>query len=74
MNTKVISINTHTDQEEAALTIQKYGFTAMPVVDNENRMVGIITVDDVETSFRKRQQRILRRWQLFCHQINHITR
>ena len=47
MNTKVISINTHTDQEEAALTIQKYGFTAMPVVDNENRMVGIITVDDV---------------------------
>jgi len=47
MNTKVISINTQTDQEEAALTIQKYGFTAMPVVDNENRMVGIITVDDV---------------------------
>ena len=47
MNTKVISINTLTDQEEAALTIQKYGFTAMPVVDNENRMVGIITVDDV---------------------------
>ena len=33
MNTKVISINTHTDQEEAALTIQKYGFTAMPVDD-----------------------------------------
>ena len=47
MNTKVISINTQQDQEEAALTIQKYGFTAMPVVDNENRMVGIITVDDV---------------------------
>lgn len=47
MNTKVISINTLADQEEAALTIQKYGFTAMPVVDNENRMVGIITVDDV---------------------------
>lgn len=47
MNTKVISINTQMDQEEAALTIQKYGFTAMPVVDNENRMVGIITVDDV---------------------------
>lgn len=47
MNTKVISINTQMDQEEAALIIQKYGFTAMPVVDNENRMVGIITVDDV---------------------------
>ncbi len=47
MNTNVISINTMTDQEEAARTFQKYDFTAMPVVDNEDRMVGIITVDDV---------------------------
>ena len=43
----VISINTLTDQEEAARIFQKYDFTAMPVVDNENRMVGIITIDDV---------------------------
>ena len=47
MNTNVISINTMTDQEEAARIFQKYGFTAMPVVDNEARMVGIITIDDV---------------------------
>ncbi len=47
MNTNVISINTMTDQEEAARLFQKYGFTAMPVVDNESRMVGIITIDDV---------------------------
>ncbi len=47
MNTNVISINTMTDQEEAARMFQKYGFTAMPVVDNETRMVGIITIDDV---------------------------
>ena len=47
MNTNVISINTMTDQEEAARIFQKYGFTAMPVVDNESRMVGIITIDDV---------------------------
>ncbi|AOZ95180.1 magnesium transporter [Butyrivibrio hungatei DSM 14810] len=47
MNTNVISINTMTDQEEAARMFQKYGFTAMPVVDNESRMVGIITIDDV---------------------------
>lgn len=47
MNTNVISINTLTDQEEVARTFQKYGFTAMPVVDNETRMVGIITIDDV---------------------------
>ncbi|MEE3437084.1 MAG: magnesium transporter [Lachnospiraceae bacterium] len=47
MNDNVISINTLTDQEEAAQMFQKYDFTAMPVVDNENRMVGIITIDDV---------------------------
>ncbi len=47
MNTNVISINTMTDQEEAARMFQHYGFTAMPVVDNESRMVGIITIDDV---------------------------
>ena len=47
MNTNVISINTMTDQEEAARMFQKYGYIAMPVVDNESRMVGIITIDDV---------------------------
>ena len=47
MNENVISINTSTDQEEAAQMFQKYDFTAMPVVDNENRLVGIITIDDV---------------------------
>lgn len=47
MNTNVISIGTMEDQEAAAHKLQKYDFTAMPVVDNENRMVGIITIDDV---------------------------
>lgn len=47
MNTNIISINTMEDQEAAAHMLQKYDFTAMPVVDNENRMVGIITIDDV---------------------------
>lgn len=47
MNKNVISINTSTDQEEVAQAFQKYDFTAMPVVDNEGRMVGIITIDDV---------------------------
>ena len=47
MNENVISIGTLTDQEEAARMFQKYDFTTMPVVDNENRMVGIITIDDV---------------------------
>ncbi len=47
MHENVVSVHTHTDQEEVAHQFQKYGFTAMPVVDNENRLVGIITVDDI---------------------------
>lgn len=47
MHENVIYINTMMDQEEVARQFQKYDFTAMPVVDNENRLVGIITVDDV---------------------------
>lgn len=47
MNDNVISIGTLVDQEEVADMFQKYDFTAMPVVDQENRMVGIITIDDV---------------------------
>lgn len=47
MHENVVSVHTHADQEEVARQFQKYGFTAMPVVDNENRLVGIITVDDI---------------------------
>ena len=46
MITNLISVTTHTDQEEVAKMFSKYDFLAMPVVDNENRMVGIVTVDD----------------------------
>ena len=47
MNENVISTNTMTDQEEVAKMFQKYDLTTMPVVDNEGRLVGIITIDDV---------------------------
>ena len=47
MHEDVIFINTMMDQEEVARQFQKYDFTAMPVVDNEERLVGIITVDDI---------------------------
>ena len=47
MEENVISVTTLTDQEEVASQFKKYDFTAMPVVDNENRLVGIITVDDI---------------------------
>lgn len=46
METNVISINTLDDRETATLALSKYDFLAMPVVDMENRLVGIITVDD----------------------------
>ena len=46
METNLISVTTHTDQEEVARMFSKYDFLALPVVDLENRMVGIVTVDD----------------------------
>lgn len=46
MSTNVICVTTHTDQEEVARMFFKYNFLALPVVDRENRMVGIITFDD----------------------------
>ena len=46
MDENVISVNTMTDQEDAARTLSKYNFLALPVVDNEDRMVGIVTFDD----------------------------
>lgn len=47
MTENAITVHTLDDQEEVAKQFQKYDFAAMPVVDNENRLVGIITVDDV---------------------------
>ena len=46
LDTELISVTTHTDQEEVARIFSKYDFLALPVVDKENRMVGIVTVDD----------------------------
>ena len=46
MLTNLISVTTHTDQEEVARMLAKYDFLALPVVDTENRMVGIVTFDD----------------------------
>lgn len=47
MDTDVISVNTHEDQEDAAYLFKKYDYYVIPVVDNEKRLVGIITVDDI---------------------------
>ena len=47
MVTKVISARTDTDQEEVARSVDSYNILAIPVVDEENKLVGVITVDDV---------------------------
>ena len=46
MITNLISVNTSTDQEEVARMLSRYHFLALPVVDTEGRMVGIVTFDD----------------------------
>ena len=46
MEQNVISVSTATDQEEVAGMFAKYNFLAFPVVDNDDRLVGIVTVDD----------------------------
>lgn len=47
MNRSVISVTADTDQEEVARVVSKYDFLAIPVVDQENSLLGIITVDDI---------------------------
>ena len=46
METNVISVKTHEDKEDVAQMFSKYDLSALPVVDGENRLVGIITFDD----------------------------
>lgn len=47
MTRDVVFVHTDTDQEEVARTIQRYDILALPVVDSEERLVGVVTVDDV---------------------------
>ncbi len=47
MTRDVVFVHTSTDQEEVARTIQRYDILAVPVVDREDRIVGVVTVDDV---------------------------
>lgn len=47
MTTPVIAVHTHDDQEDVAQKFREYDLIAMPVIDNEQRIVGIITIDDI---------------------------
>lgn len=47
MHTDFVDVNVYDDQEEVSDAFMKYGFLAIPVVDNEGRLVGIVTIDDI---------------------------
>ena len=47
MTEKIVKVDVHDDQEEVAHAIARYDLTAVPVVDNNNRILGLVTVDDV---------------------------
>jgi magnesium transporter len=47
MTHEVVSVNVETDQEDVARLVEKYDFLAVPVTDDENKLLGIVTVDDV---------------------------
>ena len=47
MKTNFVSVPTNCDKEKIAMEFKKYDILSMPVVDNENRLVGIVTIDDV---------------------------
>ena len=49
METEIISVKTHTDKEEVAKLFTKYDFLAIPVLDTDGLMVGIVTFDDAMT-------------------------
>ena len=53
MTTDVFSVGTDVDQEEVANLVERYDILAVPVVDENHRLVGIVTVDDVIDIFRK---------------------
>ena len=56
MEENVITVKTSTDQEEVARMFDHYDFLAMPVVDNENRLVGVVTVDDAMEVLTEEQE------------------
>lgn len=53
MSTDVLSVRTEMDQEAVAKIVARYNILAVPVVDDHNRLVGIVTVDDVIDIFRQ---------------------
>ena len=72
METNVKFVSTHTDQEEAARLLSKYDFLALPVVDAEERLVGIVTVDDAIDVIQ--EEATEERWRLLPLRTSPISR
>lgn len=53
METNIIKVSTHDDQEFVAHQFEKYDFAVIPVVDAEDRLVGIVTFDDAMDVIRQ---------------------
>ena len=66
MNTQVISVHTTDDQEVVADTVRKYDLLSIPVVDHEDRLVGIITVDDIVDVIEEENTEDFERWPQCC--------
>jgi len=65
MESRVVTVDLNDSQEECAQVISKYNLLAVPVVDRENRMYGIVTADDaldkiIPTAWKKRLPRFYR--------------
>lgn len=55
MSSKVVAVGVDTDQEEVAALVARYNYLALPVVDHGNKLVGVITVDDVIDVMREEE-------------------
>ena len=64
LNPHVISVHVEDDQEKVAQVFSRYGYQAIPVVDGDNRLVGIITVDDVIDVSTRSLQKTCIIWQV----------
>ena len=62
METHIISVDTHEDKEVVASMFRKYDFLALPVVDKDNRLVGIVTFDDAMDVIEEENTEDISRW------------
>ena len=74
METNVLSVNTHEDKEDVSQLLNKYDLSALPVVDAENRLVGIITFDDAMDVIEEETTEDFEKWRPSCPRTSPISR